>query len=148
MTMFWVVNCNTSTCKIYAYKKPHQITLLKEINHPENKLKDSELVSDRPGHYQAGTVARGAYSPETDPKHVKIIDFLKEVAKELDHGRNEQAYRNLIIIASPQTSGFLTQQLNKHVNDLISNHIHKDMIHLSDKELLDFLKENAQYPDS
>jgi protein required for attachment to host cells len=146
--MFWIVNCNTSICRIYAYNKPDHMTLLKEINHPENKLKNSDLVSDRPGHYQSGTVARGAYSPDTDPKQVKIIDFLKEVAKELDHGRNDQAYNNLIIIAAPQTSGLLTQQLNKHVNNLISNHIHKDMIHLTEQELLHFIKENAQYPDS
>lgn len=146
--MIWVVNCNTSICRIYAYNKSNQITLLKEINHPENKLKNIDLVSDRPGHYQAGTMARGAYSPDTDPKQVKIIDFLKEVAKELDHGRNTNAYDNLIIIAAPQTSGLLTQQLNKHVNNLISNHIHKDMIHLNERELLQFVKTHAEYPDS
>lgn len=146
--MFWIVNCNTSTCRIFAYQKPDQITLVKEIDHPENKLKNSELTSDKPGRYQAGSSAHGAYSPDTDPKQVKIMEFLREVARELDYGRNQQAYHNLIIIASPQTSGLLTLQLNKHVNDLISNHIHKDMIHLTDRELLHFVKENAQYPDS
>lgn len=146
--MHWIVNCNTSTCRIYEYKKPEHFMLIKEIDHPENKLKNSELSSDKPGRYQTSSSTRGAYSPDTDPKLVKITEFLKEVAKELDHGRNKQAYRNLVIIASPQTSGLLTQQLNKHVNDLISNHIHKDMIHLTDHELLRFVKENTQYPDS
>lgn len=139
--MYWVLNCNTSICKIYEYKKPDHFVFLKEINHPENKLKNSELVSDKSGHYQAGP-AHGAFSPDTEPKTVKVIEFLKEVARELDKGRNEQVYQNLIIVAAPHTSGMLKQQLNKHIDSLISNHIQKDMMHLNQQDFLHFIKEN------
>lgn len=145
--MHWVVNCNTTICRIYEYDKPDHFILVKKIDHPETRLKNSDLTSDRPGHYQTGSSARGAYSPDTDPKTIKIVEFLKEVAKELDKGRNDRAYHHLIIVASSQTSGILNQQLNKHVNNLISNHIHKDMIHLTDQEFLRFIKENAKYQD-
>lgn len=146
--MVWVINCNTSTCKIYEYKKPEHLILLKEIYHPENKLKNIDLTSDKQGHYKTNSTTRGSYSPDTDPKQVKITEFLREVAKELDHGRNKQAYEHLIIIAAPQTMGMLIQQLDKHVDGLVSNRIQKDMIHLTDIELLKYIKEKAAFFDS
>ncbi len=49
----WIVLTDSNACRIYDYAKhPVKLTLVKEIFHPENKLKTSELVSDRPGHYK------------------------------------------------------------------------------------------------
>ncbi len=146
--MTWVVTTDSNTCRIYHYqKKPAEIKLIKEIKHPENKLKNVDLVSDGPGHYEASTSGRGTYSPHMDEKQVLIDNFSREIAKELDHGRNSQKYDNLIIIASPHMSGLLNQHLNKNVKDLISHNIHKDTLHLSDHELLEFIKAHAKFPN-
>lgn len=145
--MIWVVSSDTNTCRIYQYNKPFQLTLIKELKHPENKLKTSDLISDRPGHYQTSGPTRGVYTQSTDPKDVMIDNFSREIAKELDHGRNDHAYKNLIIIASPHMNGLLFQHFNKHVKESVINRIHKDLLHLSEQELLDFLKTHAQYKD-
>ena len=63
----------SNTCRIYQYsKKPTQLTLLKELKHPENKLKDIDLTSDKPGHYKSSSATHGAYSQPSDPKEIKI----------------------------------------------------------------------------
>lgn len=140
----WVLNSNTNACRLYQYsKKPLQLSLLKEIQHPENRLRDIELTSDKPGHYQAGGHTHGAFSQETDPKEIKIDSFSREIAKELNDGRNNNAYAQLIIIAAPHMSGLLLQHMNKHVKELISHSIKKDMYHLSQHELLAFLQEHG-----
>lgn len=146
--MICVVIANAYTCRIYHYSKhPLKLTLLKEINHPENRLKDSELTSDKPGHYKGGESARGAYSPHMKAKEVEIDNFSRQIAKELNQGRNENEYERFILIAPPHMSGLLFKHINKHVKDLITNNIKKDLLHLTDREILGFLQMNAQYQD-
>lgn len=147
--MIWVINTNSNLCHIYNYQKsPAELHLIKEINHPENKLKKSDfLTSDKPGHYQADGTNGGAFSQRTDPKQIAIDDFAREIARELNHGRTTNAYEKLIIITTPQMNGLLLQHLDKHVKDLISNTIQKDLQHLTDKELLTILKTDARFSD-
>jgi len=144
----WVVTTDSNTCRIYNYsKKPAQLTLLKEIKHPENKLRDIDLTSGKPGRYKSSGSAHGAYSQPTDPKEIKIEDFSREIAAELDHGRTTLAYKKLIVIAPPHMNGLISQHINKHVKELIAHNFEKDLVHLHDHELLIFLKDHTRYPD-
>jgi protein required for attachment to host cells len=141
--MIWVVTSDSNTCRIYHFEKhPEKFTLIKEIAHPEIRLKKSEyLTSDKPGRYSSDTGSGGAYSPHSDPKEVEVDKFAREIAKTLDHGRTENAYKNLIIVTPPQMNGCISQHLDKHVKELIKEEIHKDVMHLSEHELLKFLKD-------
>jgi protein required for attachment to host cells len=151
--MILVVTANTNNCRIYHYNKHHdnhpaQLTLLSELNHPESKLRNGALTSDRSGHYQASSVSgRGAYSPHTEAKENEIDIFSREIAQLLNKERNAKEYDKLILIAPSHMFGLLNQHLDKHVKELITNHIQKDLQHLKDHELLEFLKENAKYQD-
>ena len=139
----WVLTTNSNTCRLFNYtEKPERLTFIKEIKHPENRLRDTDLTSDKPGHYKADGGGHGAFSQQTDPKEIKIDDFAREIAKALDHGRNTQAYDKLILIAPPHMTGLLLQHLNKHVKDLVTHNIKKDIPHYTDKELLDFLHQH------
>lgn len=146
--MIWVVSADSNTCRIYHYQKqPTELTIIKEIVHPENKLKDSEITSDRPGHYQSGQTAHGTYFPHSDPKVVKIDTFSRQIADELDDARKKQKFDKLILIAAPHMNGLLLQHLNKNVKHLISHNIQKDLLHLPHLDLLEFLKTSTQFSD-
>jgi protein required for attachment to host cells len=141
----WVVITDSSCCRIYHYhKKPEQLVLINEINHPENRLKDTDLTSDTLGRYQTGESAHGAYAPHSDPKEVKIDDFAREISKELEKSRNINAYNNLVVISPPHMDGLLLKHLDKHVRELVTHNINKDAIHLAEDELLDFLHTHIQ----
>jgi protein required for attachment to host cells len=148
--MLWIVTANSSQCSIYrCAHRGSSLTLLKEFTHPEMRLKKSEyLTSDKTGHYKTDISARGAYEPHTDPKEVEMTHFCHEIANELDRGRNDHEYKELIIIAPPHMNGLLFQTLNKHVKELIGNKIQKDIQNFTQPELVNFLKTHAQYPDS
>lgn len=146
--MILVIVANSNTCRMYHYNKhPSDLTLYKEIVHAENKLKNSDLTSDKSGHYLAGNHSRGAYSPHMDAKDIKIDEFLREVATELNQERNQQEYDHLIIVAPSHVTGLLFQHLNKHVKSLITQNIQKDILQLPQHELLDFIKTHTKYPD-
>ena len=145
----WVINTNSNTCHIYDYKRnPGQLTLIKKIEQPENKLKNQDLVSDTQGHYRSRINNRGAYSADTQPKEHNIDMFAREIAIALNQARNEHAYDKLVIIAEPHMNGKLFKHMDEHVSQYVVNNIKKDIIYLKNHELLSFLHENTQYPDS
>lgn len=147
--MTWVVVANTNNCRIYQYDKTHsQLSLLKEINHPELRQKTSEnLTSDKPGHYHSSQTARGAFSSHTDPKEAEVDSFSRNIAEELDKARKDKLYDKLIVVTAPHMNGLLFQHLNKHVKELVVNNIQKDMQYLTEHDLINFLKSHAQFPD-
>lgn len=139
----WILATDSNTCRLYDYsKKPELLTLVKEIKHPENKLRDIDLTSDKPGHYKASGGAHGAFSQPSDPKEIKIDDFSREIANVLDHGRNTHAYEKLVVIAPPHMNGLLIHHMNKHVRDLVTHNLKKDILHCTEQELLDFLRQH------
>lgn len=141
----WLVATDSSTCRLYEYcEKSHQLNLVKEISHPENRFKDIELTSDRSGSFKVNGGAPGAFAQASDPKEIKIEEFSKEIAKELDHARAINAYEKLIVVSAPHTNGLLLQNLNKHVKALITHNIKKDILHLKNKELLTFIHDHTR----
>jgi protein required for attachment to host cells len=144
--MIWVINSNSNLCRIYLYdKQKPTLQLVKEIHHPENKLKNTDLASDRPGHYQSSG-AHGSYAQATNPKEVMIDRFYREIAKELEHARTQNSFDKLIMITAPSTNGALMQHLDKQVKSMVTHNLHKDLVNLTEQALLEYLRENTKYP--
>lgn len=141
--MIWIITANSNLCRIYEFDKHDvKLNLLKEIKHPENKQKKSEyLTSDKPGSYGANGSVHGSFSQQSDPKEVVIENFSREIAHELNKGRNSNSYKNLVIITPPHMKGLLTKHLDKHVKELVSKEIQKDVMQLTQHEFVEYLKE-------
>src|SRR5687767_11279660 len=117
--MKWIITANTNHCCIYEYQG-NALSLIKEIDHPENKLKDSELSSDKPGRYNSNnSIGGGAYSPHTEIEDVQDNDFAREIARELREEKNKNTYKELIIIMPAQIEGLFSKHLNKNVKGVI-----------------------------
>ncbi|KTC65003.1 Protein required for attachment to host cells (plasmid) [Legionella adelaidensis] len=143
--MKWIVAANTNCCHIYNYdSKPKKLNLIKEIYHPENKLKASQINSDKPGHFQTSAHVRGAYPLTTNPEQVYIDRFAKEVADDLNEARNDHSYDELIIVMPAQMEGRFLQHLNKNVKELITSFIQKNIMNLSDQELLEYVTDKLK----
>lgn len=141
--MAWIITANGSKCRIYDFqKKFHQLKLIKEITNPNSKLKNNDLISDTPGHQTTGGSARGACEWPNEPKEVAFDRFARKLAKELEAGRVNHNYCELVVAASPHMNGLLNQYLNKHINQLMIANIKKDLVNLPDRELQDYLEEN------
>lgn len=144
--MYWVVLTNTNLYRIYQFEKgSEQLSLLKEISHPESKSKSSDLGADRPGHYGTSSNTRGAYSPHATPKEDEIDKFLRMLADELEAGRTNNHYEGLILISPPKVNGTLAKHLNKNVEQLIIKDIKKDHTHFAIHELKKFMVDNKLF---
>ena len=138
-----VITANSNHCCIYDYQhKKNQFTLVKEIDHPENRLKNGELLSDRQGHYNTSHTSRGSFSQDSDTGLVNIDNFARELAQELESERNHHDYTELVLVMPPQMEGYLAQHMNKQVKALIKHVIQKNMMHCTERELLQYLNEH------
>lgn len=136
MSITWIMVANASQAKLFANHGPKKgLQLVKELVHPESREKAANLVSDRVGNY-AGS---GSYAQPTDPKHHEAERFALELAHELEHGRVNNAYERLILIASTPFMGLLNGRLSQQVRQRISESINKDYTHVPARELPTYL---------
>ena len=134
-----IVIANSNNCRIFDYEKPGNLTLIKEINCPENKLKNSELGCDRPGRYNGDISCGGSYSQAMDMKEVHIDKFARTLAVELERERNKHDYEQLVVIMPAQMDGLFCHHLNKNVKALITRTLRKNIVNLNGHALLAYL---------
>jgi len=136
----WIIVFDSINCRIFNYhKNTHSLDLIKTIQHPENKLRDSDLTSDKPGRYKTTSSAHGTYTQPSDPKEVMIDQFIREIAKELSEKRKLNAYQRLIIMAADHVNGLFLKHCDKHVQKQIVQNIEKNGAHLPPHELITLL---------
>lgn len=141
--MIWVISLNSSLGHIYAYdSKKHVLTLLESVENPSGQLKTSDLVTDRPGHYQTSHTAKGAYEWPTSPHEAELERFTKELADLLKKGLDNHHYKQLILCALPHVGGSLLSKLDKQVEQSLLVHIKKNFIEFEPIVLAKYLKEN------
>ncbi|MDP3561669.1 MAG: host attachment protein [Legionellaceae bacterium] len=134
--MKWIMVANSNDCRIYEYDKNiKKLTLINEISHPENKLKNRDLITDRPGHYSLNATTRGSYEPEMNTHDTAVNKFAKEMALYLNAGRNKHAYDQLILLMPPVMEGLLIKHLKKQIFSYIEQIVQKNLVNLSEHEL-------------
>ena len=138
--MTWVITANTNTCYIYEYNiAPVGIAFIKELNHPSSRLRESELVADRPGSYRTNSTAIGKYTPKNDHQTIEIENFAQEIAEALNQARKKNKYKDLILIAPPQMNGLIQKCLDGNVKSCIEKTINKDYMRLAEDDLVKIL---------
>jgi len=137
MSITWILVANASQAKLFANHGPKKgLELVKELEHPASREKAANLVSDRVGNFKGS----GSYAQPTDPKHHEAERFAQEVAHELEHGRVNNAFEKLVLVASAPFMGLINERLGAPLKQKISESISKDYTHLPVKELASHLE--------
>lgn len=131
----WVLIANSSFAEIYAVEKNGlSITKVQEIDFPDGRKKDSELLSERPGRGFEGpkpgggkNYGRHAYSTAIDAHTHEQQVFAHRLAEILYKGKNDRSYEQLAIIAPPEFLGELRQTLAENVKKSIYKEVNKDI---------------------
>lgn len=116
--------------------------LLESLENPSGSLKESDLVSDRPGHYQTMHSAKGAYQAPTSAHDIELDRFTKSLADYLKKGLDRNDYTQLILCAPPHIGGVLLSNLDKQVEQTLLVNIKKNFVESNANTLIDYLKEN------
>lgn len=144
--MKWIIVANSSDCKIFSYYKDiHKLSLIEEIKHPENRLREHDLISDSYGFYKKAGMHRSSYEPETSHTALAMDKFSREVAEKLNIGRIKNLFDEVILLMPATMGGRLCKHLNKNVQSMIRKVFRKNLVNLSDRDLKQYLCENLKY---
>lgn len=136
----WLIVANSSTARVFKFEKHNQLLELKSFEHPESRLHNIDLVSDKPGRdFESFGSARHALEPKTSPKVVEFTLFAKILADYLDTSRNNGEFETLYIAASPSLLGLLRQSLHSETKKLVKGEVDKDLTHLKTEEIFPHL---------
>lgn len=127
MAITWILVANASLARVYEHLGPNKgLRLVKELLHPESRLKNSELVTDRPGSMASTGNGQGAKTPQTEPKAHEAKVFAQELAQELYHGRTKNAFGRAIVFAPPSFMGMLNAVMDSPTAQLVTDRFEKD----------------------
>ena len=136
MDNIWVLVANASEARLFATERlGEDMSILKDFSHPESRAKGVTLASDRPGSSQGRGSSMGTRGNSEDPKNFEAERFAGELTIELDKGRTANAYRRLVLVATPHFQGLLNSHLNDHTRDMVVNSINKDFTACNVREL-------------
>jgi protein required for attachment to host cells len=137
----WILVSNAANAKLYANHGPNQgLTLVKETDHPESRLKNSELVTDRPGFLQSSGNGHGARQPATLPKEHAARKFAHSLAQELCQARKTKQLDRIILVAPPAFMGLLNEELDPPTAQLVSDRFEKDYTKSPERQLAQHLE--------
>jgi protein required for attachment to host cells len=126
---------NASAARVFSYQAHEEFNLVKEFNHPESRLKGSDLVSDRPGHSEGKGGGHGAFVPSNDPKQIEAERFARELAGWLDGERKQNRCKQLMLVADPGFLGMLNKSTNDQTKQLVFESVNKDYSQIHERDL-------------
>lgn len=127
----WVIVSNATRARLYALEGRGQpLAELKDLVHPEARLKGEEIESDRPGRaFDSRGEQRHAMEPSTDPKHEEAMRFAREVVALLREGFHAHRFDQLCIMAPPQFMGLLRELMDTPLKRAVKGELVKDLTH-------------------
>lgn len=127
MAITWILVANASLARLYAHLGPNKgLQLVKEIAHPESRMKNADLTSDRAGQMQASGSGHGAREQQTPPKINAARSFAQRLAKELYLGRSRNLFGRAILVAPPGFMGMLNATLDRPTAQMVTDRLEKD----------------------
>lgn len=141
MAITWILVANASLARLYAHLGPKKgLQLVKEIVHPESRMKNTDLITDRAGQLQAAGSGHGAREPSSAPKLHAARAFAQKLAKELYMGRSRNRFGRAILIAPPAFMGMINATLDRPTAQLVTDRFEKDYTKSTEPALRDHLE--------
>jgi protein required for attachment to host cells len=131
MSGTWILVAESSRAKLYrADNRKSPISEVESLEHPEGRLHEGDLVSDRPGSDSGSIVGQGRHilDDKTTARRHEHITFAKQLAARLDAGRNQGDFSRLVLVAPPAFLGLLRDNLSKEVMDMVYAQVDKNLV--------------------
>ena len=125
----WIITANASLARLFSRDSPtDHLVLLATLEHPESRLKGSQLADDRPGHEATDNSSGGnRYEPRSDVRRKEHQRFAREIAQRLDAALAADEFSALWIFASSPFLGELKAQLSDAVDKRVQLALDSDL---------------------
>ena len=130
MSTVWVLVADASRARVFAAENRvgSELEEVTDRLHPESRLHNRDLVSDRPGRAgDRGTEARSAVEEDGGPKGQEAAAFARELAGMLAEAAGKGTFEHLVLCAPPAFMGELREKLDDGVRQRVSLEGTKDL---------------------
>jgi protein required for attachment to host cells len=138
MPTTWVVVAHRAGARIYENHGPGKgLKMVQEIPHPEGRLQNQEINTDRPGRAfdSGGPGSRHGMSEQVSAtEHVADV-WAKHLAETLETARTQNRFERLVLVAEPGFLGVLQHTLRKPTSDLLVGTVKKDLAHAGHQDV-------------
>ena len=139
----WILVADSSRARIFTTKTPSApLQEIETLAHPESRVHEQQITSDLPGRHQNDTgIGAHGYQDEIEPKEQEVIAFARQIAKHLEQARNNNKFKQLIVVAAPAFLGTLRTQLSEQTKNLVKIELDKNLTQHSAEEIRGHLPE-------
>ena len=140
MAKTWILVGHDAGARVFENRGPGKgLELVETIEHPEGRLRDRDIDSDRPGRSfrkDSGDPRRAAMSRGESPHDRAISDFARALANKLQRARVGNQYERLVLVAPPRFLGLLRASLDGPTAQLVVGSLDKDLATRTEAELI------------
>ncbi|MFO7802816.1 MAG: host attachment protein [Desulfovermiculus sp.] len=131
----WVVVGDSARARIFGTNsRGGGLTELEVLYHPESRMRDSELQTDKPGRMYAMQGEFRSAAEQTPARKVEAERFAQSLAEYLDTMHHENRFEHLILVASPNFLGLLRNQFSSRLHNAVISELNKDISQLKKAE--------------
>ena len=128
MEKTWIVVAESTRARIFFAKNRVQpLEELHSLSFPEGRLRDQDIVTDRPGRtHESANDSRSAMEAP-DIRDQQQHEFAREICSYLEKGRNKNQYEALVLVAPPTFLGALRDVMNGHLGKMVTKTEQKNL---------------------
>jgi protein required for attachment to host cells len=125
----WILVADRARARLFSAEWPElgEFQEVRDFAHPEGAARAHEVEADRPGRLYEASGPKHAADPRTDFKHHTAVVFARELVRELQSGRDANAYGRLVLVAPALFLGVLREQLPDPMRSLVVADLDKDL---------------------
>lgn len=128
MEKIWILVADSAHARILATTaRTAMPTEVSRLEHPESRLKESQLVTDQPGRSRENRGQGHAMDEASASAHEEEI-FAGEIVQALDKARQDGRFNSLVLVAPPRFLGTLRQKLHGPLEKLVIESIAKNLV--------------------
>jgi protein required for attachment to host cells len=138
MGISWIIVAHRAGARILEYNWTEKtLQLISTIEHEAGRLTNEQLESDRPGtSFSSGPgPGRHPMGHEGGAHERDAEEFAKKLGSLLDAGRNEQRFREIVLVAEPRFLGILRAKLHPHTAAMVTDTVPKDLANVPTHDL-------------
>ncbi|WP_158543519.1 host attachment protein [Dyella solisilvae] len=139
----WIVVANRAVARLFRASQP--LGPLEEMDsfiHPEGRLPEHELVSDRAGR-GLERMGVGGYAEDQDTTVAahETASFALELSRFLQKARTAGQFDALVLIAAPAFLGAMRERLDGSTRGRVTLEVDKNLVHLDAAAIRGYLPE-------
>ena len=134
----WIAVINRAEARFFETNshKNGELKFLSKIENPKGRMKAIDINADRPGVYtSSATTHRGLLVKPQSPVERVSQMFALQIARFLEHHRNQNSFDELTVIVEPHYLGKIRAAFSKELAAVVTREIPKDLRKVSNEQL-------------